>query len=96
MPVRVARTAQLVQGRIALGETQVFVGRGFVVTVRHGASVSYAPAREKAEACPKLLAHGEDFILHTVLDFIVDNYAPVMESVLAEVEASRTASSSAS
>ncbi|SFL71465.1 magnesium and cobalt transport protein CorA [Methylorubrum salsuginis] len=83
----VARTAQLVQGRIALGETQVFVGRGFVVTVRHGASVSYAPAREKAEACPKLLAHGEDFILHTVLDFIVDNYAPVMESVLAEVEA---------
>ncbi len=83
----VARTAQLVQGRIALGETQIFVGRGFVVTVRHGASVSYAPAREKAEACPKLLAHGEDFILHTVLDFIVDNYAPVMESVLAEVEA---------
>ncbi|MEE7475136.1 magnesium/cobalt transporter CorA [Methylobacterium hispanicum] len=83
----VARTAQLVQGRIALGETQLFVGRGFVVTVRHGASVSYASAREKAEACPELLAHGEDYILHTVLDFIVDNYAPVMESVLAEVEA---------
>ncbi|GJD80871.1 magnesium and cobalt transport protein CorA [Methylobacterium gregans] len=83
----VARTAQLVQGRIALGETHLFIGRGFVVTVRHGASVSYTPVREKTEACPDLLAHGEDYILYAVLDFIVDNYAPVMETVLAEVEA---------
>lgn len=83
----VARTAQRVDGRITLGETHLFVGRGFVVTVRHGASVSYAPVREKTEACPDLLAHGEDYILHAVLDFIVDNYGPVMETVLSEVEA---------
>ncbi|MBY0296744.1 MAG: magnesium and cobalt transport protein CorA [Methylobacterium sp.] len=82
----VTRTAQLVQGRIALGETHLFVGRGYVVTVRHGASESYAPVREKTESCPKLLAHGEDYILYAVLDFIVDNYAPVMETVLAEAE----------
>ena len=37
----VARTAQLVEGRIAFGETHVFIGRGFVVTVRHGVSTSY-------------------------------------------------------
>ncbi|WP_336492222.1 magnesium and cobalt transport protein CorA [Methylobacterium nigriterrae] len=83
----VARTAQLVSDRIALGETHLFVGRGFVVTVRHGASVSYTPAREKAEACPTLLAHGENYIMYAVLDFIVDHYAPVMEAVMAEVEA---------
>ena len=83
----VVRTAQLVDGRIALGETQIFVGRGYIVTVRHGASASYAPVREKTEACPRLLAHGEDYILHAVLDFIVDNYGPVMETVMAEVEA---------
>ncbi|WP_407523124.1 magnesium and cobalt transport protein CorA [Methylobacterium oryzisoli] len=82
----VARTAQIAQGRIALGETHLFIGRGFVVTVRHGTSVSYSPVREKTESCPKLLAHGEDYILYAVLDFIVDNYAPVMETVLAEVE----------
>lgn len=82
----VARTAQLVNGRIALGETHIFVGRGFVVTVRHGASASYGPVREQTEACPKLLAHGEDYILYAILDYIVDNYAPVMESIMAEVE----------
>ena len=83
----VVRTAQMVDGRIALGETQIFMGRGYVVTVRHGASASYAPVREKTEACPKQLAHGEDYILHAVLDFIVDNYRPVMETIMAEVEA---------
>ena len=83
----VVRTAQLIEARIALGETQIFVGRGYVVTVRHGASASYAPVREKTESCPRQLAHGEDYILHAVLDFIVDNYRPVMETVMAEVEA---------
>ena len=34
----VARTAQMVEGRIAFGETHLFVGRGYVVSVRHGAS----------------------------------------------------------
>ena len=38
----VARTAQLIDGRIAFGETHLFVGRGYVVSVRHGASTSYA------------------------------------------------------
>jgi len=46
----VARTAQLVEGRVAFGETHIFVGRGYVVTVRHGASASYAAVRWKARA----------------------------------------------
>src|SRR5262245_51275162 len=37
----VARTAQMVDGRIAFGETHLFVGQGYVVSVRHGASTSY-------------------------------------------------------
>jgi CorA-like Mg2+ transporter protein len=47
--VFVARTAQLIDGRIAFGETHLFVGRGYVVSVRHGASRSYAPVRERCE-----------------------------------------------
>jgi magnesium transporter len=83
----VARTAQLVDRRIAFGETHLFVGRGYVVSVRHGASTSYAAVRKRCEACPITLAHGEDYILYAILDFIVDNYAPVLESIHAEVEA---------
>src|ERR1044071_2821076 len=59
----VARTAQLVDGRIAFGETHLFVGRGYIVSVRHGASTSYAVVRERCESAPKALSEGEDFIL---------------------------------
>ncbi|MFL5155137.1 MAG: magnesium/cobalt transporter CorA [Microvirga sp.] len=82
----VARTAQMVDGRIAFGETHLFVGRGYVVSVRHGASVSYKTVRLRCEASPKVLSHGEDYILYAILDFIVDNYMPVLEMVEQEVE----------
>ena len=36
----VARTAQLVGDSIAFGETHLFVGEGYLVSVRHGASTS--------------------------------------------------------
>jgi magnesium transporter len=83
----VARTAQMVEGRIAFGETHLFIGRGYVVSVRHGASVSYAAVRERCEACPTVLSQGEDYIVYAILDFIVDNYIPVVEKIHAEVEA---------
>jgi len=83
----VARTAQMVEGRVAFGETHLFVGRGFVISVRHGASTSYAAVRERCEGLPNWLAHGEDYVLYAILDFIVDNYSPVAETMQAEVEA---------
>ena len=82
----VARTAQLIEGRIAFGETHIFVGDGYLVSVRHGASTSYKPVRERCESCPRALARGEDYILYAILDFIVDIYSPVLESISEEVE----------
>jgi magnesium transporter len=82
----VARTAQRVEGRIAFGETHLFVGRGYVVSVRHGASISYATVRQRCESCPITLANGADYILYAILDFIVDNYFPAFEAISAEVE----------
>jgi magnesium transporter len=83
----VARTAQLIGGSIEFGETHLFVGEGYLVSVRHGASTSYAPVRERCESCPRALARGEDYILYAILDFIVDNYSPVLETIQEEVEA---------
>lgn len=82
----VARTAQMVEGRIAFGETHLFVGVGFVVSVRHGASSSYAHVRERCEARAERLSEGEDFIVYAILDFIVDNYFPVLDAISDEVE----------
>jgi magnesium transporter len=82
----VTRTAQMFEGRISFGETHLFVGRGYVVSVRHGASTSYTPVRERCEASPAALSAGEDYILYAILDFVVDNYMPVIEAIQTQVE----------
>lgn len=82
----VARTAQLIRGRVSFGETHIFVGKGYIVSVRHGTSTSYAAVRQHWESCPTALAKGEDFILYAILDFVVDNYMPVLEQIQEEVD----------
>ena len=75
----VVNTAQLVSDRIRYGETHAFLGPRFLVTVRHGASLSYTPVRARLEREPALLAMGPSFALYAVLDFVVDNYLPIMD-----------------
>lgn len=82
----VARTAQMVDQRIAYGETHVFLGPRYLVTVRHGASLSYAPARARIEREPELLALGPSYCMYTVLDAIVDNYLPIANDFTATME----------
>ncbi|MCZ4089390.1 magnesium and cobalt transport protein CorA [Sinorhizobium psoraleae] len=82
----VARTAHMADDQISFGETHLFVGRGYVISVRHGASTSYMAVRQRCEASPAALAHGENYILYSILDFIVDNYMPVVEAIHSEVE----------
>ncbi len=81
----VLRTAQLAHSEIVYGETHVFVGKGYVITVRHGASNSYGEVRKRCEREPRLLAHGEDYVLYALLDFVADHYFPVIDQIVEEV-----------
>jgi magnesium transporter len=84
----VLRTAFLLdEDHIALGETEIFVGRGYIISIRHGASASYQRVRDCAEATPERLAHGEDYVLYAIVDFVVDNYLAVVDHLRAKVEA---------
>ena len=67
------------------GETHLFAGKGYVISVRHGGSKSYAQVRARCESAPQFLRHGEDYVIHAILDFIVDNFSPVVEAVENEV-----------
>ena len=83
----VLRTAELINDRVTFGETHIFVGRGYIVTVRHGESIAYSRVRAHCEAMPAQLAKGEAFVLHSLLDFTVDHYLRVMDSLQAEGDA---------
>jgi len=82
----VVQTAQLVEGELAFGETQIFLGARYLVTVRHGASLSYAPARRSCEHTPNLLAMGPSYALYSVLDYIVDNLMPIVRDFRQELQ----------
>jgi magnesium transporter len=75
----VIHTAQSVDNHIRFGETHIFVGPRYLVTVRHGASTSYAPARARIEREPELLMHGPGAALYAVLDLVVDNFTPIVD-----------------
>jgi magnesium transporter len=57
----------------------MFVGPRYLVTVRHGASSSYAAARARMEREPELLRHGPGAGLYAVLDTVVDNFLPIVD-----------------
>lgn len=86
----VLHTAQFVSGQIEFGETHIFLGPRYLLTVRHGASLSYAPARARCEKEPESMAIGPSYALYAVMDFIVDNFFPIVsefQSELRELEA---------
>jgi len=80
------RTAQLVDRKLQFGETHIFAWRGYVVTVRHGSTTAYREVRARCESAPKMLAMGESFVVYSIIDFIVDNYIPVLHALEAEAD----------
>src|SRR5258707_8795951 len=83
----VLRTAALQEGKIQCGETHVFAGRGYVVTVRHGSTSAYNEVRARCEGAPKMLAMGESFVVYSIMDFVVDRYFPIIHQIEGEVDA---------
>src|SRR3546814_20683109 len=64
-----------------LGETAFFIGPHFFVSVRHGSARTHTDVRARLETLPAKLAHGPDYVLYAVLDFIVDGYFPVIDAI---------------
>jgi magnesium transporter len=76
----VARTAAFEEGdNIAYGQTAIFLGEDFIVSVRFGSTRHFMELRERLEADAERLAEGPDFVAHAILDFIVDGYQPLLE-----------------
>lgn len=86
----VLKTAQLEAGQVVYGETHLFVGANFLVSVRHGASSSYAQILQRSEDRTKGLPIGPGFALYAVLDFVADNYQPIVAQLEKDFDAIET------
>jgi magnesium transporter len=77
----VIKTATLIEDEIVFGETHVFAGKNFIISLRHGKSKSYSSVRESCEQHPQRLALGTGYALYALLDAIVDNYLVVVSEL---------------
>jgi magnesium transporter len=65
---------------IEFGEILLFVGKGFIVSVRHGETELHE-VRLETEQRPDLLAHGPSAALYAIVDRVVDDYEAVLEAL---------------
>jgi magnesium transporter len=84
----VLRTARYVDEteEVEFGEVSIFVGPGFVITVRQGVASDLHGARLRLEQRPQLLEEGPASVLWAIIDKIVDDYAPVVEGLEEDIE----------
>jgi magnesium transporter len=68
------------------GEVAIFVGPGYVISVRRGAQLGFADVRRRCEQEPELLRHGPAYVLYTLMDTVVDRYFPVLDRLAEEAE----------
>jgi magnesium transporter len=75
---------------VEIGEILIFLGEGYIVTVRHGDTTKLHDVRLEAEKDPEKLRFGPGAVLYAIVDRVVDDYLPVVEGIeddIAEVEA---------
>jgi magnesium transporter len=84
----VLRSARYIDRReeVEFSELHVFVGRDFVVTVRHGEGSDLTRVRRRMESDPELLALGPEAILYAIVDRVVDDYAPVVRGLENDID----------
>jgi magnesium transporter len=82
----VIQTIELAGEELKVGELDVFVGRNFVLSVRHRTERGFQDVRARVEREPELLKHGAGYVLYALMDAVVDRYFPVLDSIEMELE----------
>jgi magnesium transporter len=81
----VLKAAYLENDEIKYGGIDAFVSRHHIITVRHAAGGVPAQTHEEFQGGAKPIQVRPDFILHAILDGVVNGYFPVVQMVEDEV-----------
>jgi magnesium transporter len=71
---------------VETGEINLFVGRNYVVSVRHGQGIELHTARLDLEMQTTVLGHGPSAVVYAICDHVVDGYETVANSLLEDVD----------
>jgi len=69
-----------------LKELDMLIGERYLVTYHEEPTRGVNKAREVLERRPELLSRGPDHLLHFILDVMVDNYLPIIETLQQQLD----------
>jgi magnesium transporter len=82
----VLKVPQLSGPEIEVGEIDLFVGRNYVLSVRHRTEPGFQAVRDRAESEPDMLRTGAGFVFYALMDNVVDRYFPLVEALEMQLE----------
>jgi magnesium transporter len=71
---------------VEIGEINLFVGHGFLISVRHGGPSPLNDVRKQIESRPEMLRCGPGAVMHAIIDRVVDDYEPVLAGIEDDIE----------
>jgi magnesium transporter len=71
---------------LVVGETEIFVGRNYVLSVRRQAQRGFVEVRQRCEREPELMKHGTGYVLYALMDAVVDRYFPILDALETNLE----------
>jgi len=71
---------------VETGEVMVFVGKDFVVTVRHGEHGGLSDVRKRTEADPEQLRLGPYAVMHAIAHEVVNHYLEVSHLIESDID----------
>src|SRR5688572_11842297 len=83
----VMHVPQMAGSGVRVGELDLFVGRNYVLSVRHGFEPGFQAVRDRAEQETELLRNGPGFVFYALMDNVVDRYFPLVDALERELEA---------
>jgi magnesium transporter len=79
-------SAVLAREIVETGEIMIFVGKDFVVTVRHGEHSGLADVRKQLDTDPEHMRLGPYAVMHAIADYVVDRYLEVTDSMETDID----------
>lgn len=81
----VLKIARLKNDEIRYAGIDAFVSSRHIITVRHDEDEKHVHAHEEFTSGPRSTRPGPDVVLHAVMDFVVNDYFPVVQMIEDEV-----------
>ncbi|SHN09795.1 magnesium transporter CorA family protein [Actinacidiphila paucisporea] len=76
-----AVTVEPVSGAVDTAEVSAFITSNALITVRRGQTCDVEPIVERWDGAPELAVHGVGFLVHGLLDFLVDGHFSAVQDL---------------